>query len=424
MKVKQAYEIVNTLTNEILGAPSYVAEDGTVYATKPEGIVTTPSYLVNTDLSNIVDVGKLILGATDVDNYVKKLINHIGKVIFVNRVYTPVVPSVLKDGWEYGSILEKIDATMPKSTSNPKWSLVDGQEYKQDYFHAPKGVRAKFFNDAVTYEIEFSYTEDQVKESFSNAVQLNSFFSMIETKIKNKMNIDYANLIRATVNTAIAGTIYNEFVDDYQESTHTFNFGEKTGVRAVNLLGKYKDEGFGANLTPQSAMKDLDFLKYCAYQIMLYSDRMVDMSTLFNVGKRERFTPKDLQHIVLLAEFARSADVYLQSDTFHNELTRLPKHEVINYWQGTGDDYSFSNTSKIHITTNVTEDGDEFSSQEINVTGIIGVIFDHDMLGVNNERNKVTSHYNGKGDFVNYFYKSFARYFNDFDENCIVFFVA
>lgn len=424
MKVTQAYKIVNELANEILGKPIWVDGDGNKYTEKPADIETTANYMVNTDLSNINDIGKLILGATDVDNYVKSLINHIGKVIFVNRVYTPVVPSVLKDGWEYGSILEKIDVTMPESKANPKWNLEDGKTYNQDVFNQPKGVRAKFFNDAVTYEVDFSYTEDQVKESFSNAIQLNSFFSMIETKIKNKMNIDYANLIRGTVNGAITGTIYQDFSSDYSAETHKFNFGEKTGVKAVNLLGKYKDEGYGTELTPQTAMKDLDFLKYCAYQIMLYSDRMVDMSVLFNVGKRERFTPKDLQHIVLLAEFARSADVYLQSDTFHNELTRLPKHEVVNYWQGTGDDYSFANTSRVHITSKVTTDGDNFTPVEIDVNGVIGVIFDHDMLGVNNEKNKVTSHYNGLGDFVNYFYKSFARHFIDFDENCVVFFVA
>ena len=403
MKVTQAYEIVNKLTEEILGQTD----------------------VVNTDLSNIVDVGKLILGQTDVDNYVKKLINHIGKVIFVNRVYTPVIPSVLKDGWEYGSILEKIDASMPTSVANPKWNLVDGQEYKQDTFHSPQGVRAKFFNDAVTYEIEFSYTEDQVKESFSNAIQLNSFFSMIETKIKNKMNIDYANLIRATLNTAIAGTVYNELNGYYQQSDKRFNLGNVSGVRAVNLLGMYREEKNiqEEDLTAKEALKNIDFLKFAAYKIMLYSDRMVDMSKLFNVGKRERFTPKDLQHIVLLGEFARGADVYLQSDTFHNELTRLPKHEVVNYWQGTGEDYDFTSTSKIHITTNVTIDGESYTSKELIIDGVVGMIFDHDMLGVNNERNKVTSHYNGKGDFVNYFYKSFARYFNDFDENCVVFFV-
>ena len=411
MKVTQAYQIVNDLTQEILGQTG----------------------VVNTDLSNIVDVGKLILGSTDVDNYVKKLINHIGKVIFVNRVYTPVVPSVLKDGWEYGSILEKIDASMPTSVANPKWNLEDGTTYNQDTFHDPKGVRAKFFNDAVTYEIEFSYTEDQVKESFSNALQLNSFFSMIETKIKNKMNIDYANLIRATLNSAIASTVYSELSTLYNSSTHKFDYNSQgnpnqTGVKVVNLLSMFRQHmGISANeLNAKQALKDINFLKFAAYQIMLYSDRMVDMSTLFNIGKRERFTPKDLQHIVLLGEFARGADVYLQSDTFHNELTRLPKHEVVNYWQGTGTNYDFDSTSQIHISTKVTTNGDTFSTDnvELIVDGVVGVIFDHDMLGVNNERNKVTSHYNGKGDFVNYFYKSFARYFNDFDENCVVFIVA
>lgn len=405
MKVTQVYALVNEMHKEFVGNATVVKED----------------------LSNVIDIGKEILGATDVDNYVKKLIDKVGKVIFVNRQYAPILPSVLMDGWEYGSILQKIDADSPEAIENPKWKLENGQRYEQDTFTAPSGVRSKFFNDRTTFQVPISYTEDQVKESFNSPSQLNAFFSMIETKIENSMAIKYSGLIRATINNFTAATIYNEFSDVYSGETFTYNFGDRSGIRAVNLLGMYRDEGYDSQkvLTPQTCLKNLDFLKYASYKIMLWSDRMKDMSTLFNIGKKERFTPKDKQHIVLLSEFSRAADVYLQSDTFHNELTRLPVHETINFWQGTGTDYAFASTSDIHTASKcIAKGGDTASVIESNVSGILGVIFDRDALGVTNIKRKTTNHYNANGDFMNFWHKSDAGYFNDYDENFVVFFVA
>lgn len=405
MKVEQIYSIVNEMYQEFVGGEAVVKED----------------------LSNVITIGKEILGTTDVDNYVKKLIDKVGRVVFVNRKYAPILPSVLMDGWEYGSIMQKIDAGTPEAEENPMWKLTDGTRYEQDTFKAPTGVRSKFFNDKTTFQVAISYTEEQVKESFNNASQLNAFFSMIETKIENGFAVKYSSLIRATINNFTAATIYNEFSDKLSSSTHEYTFGDTTGVRAVNLLGAYHDEGYDTDkkLTAQTCLKDTDFLKYAAYKIMLYSDRMKDMSTLFNIGGRERFTPKDMQHIVLLSEFSRAADVYLQSDTFHNELTRLPEHETINFWQGTGTDYAFSSTSLIHTSSKVIgKDSSTATTAETIVSGVLGVIFDRDALGVLNARRKTTSHYNANGDFMNFWHKSDAEYFNDYDENFVVFFVA
>lgn len=431
MKVKQVYTILNDLCNEILGRPVLVGSDGNTYykaSDVPSGVTTTPSYMVAEDLSNVVDIGRTIFDATSVDNYVKTLINHIGRVIFVDRAYSPVVPSVIKESWEYGSILEKIDCDMPESVANPKWELKNKTRYDQDTFKSPDGVRAKFFNDAITYQIDMSFTEDQVKESFSNATQLNSFFSMVQTKIKNRLNIDYANLTRATINAFIAATLYRDYNSAYSDSTHKFTFGDNSYVRSVNLLAKYRDEGFDAEkkLTPETALKNLDFIKFASYTIARYTSYVRDMSVLFNMGGKERFTPTDLQHLVLHADFKKAADVYLQSDTFHNEFVTLPKSEEINFWQGTGSDYGIDSTGRIHVTCKVSTDGTTYESKEIDTDGaiILGCLFDNDALGINNEKNKVTSHYNANGDFINNFYKSFARYFNDHDENFVVFFVA
>lgn len=408
MKVKQVYEILNSIAKETLGETA----------------------VVNEDLTNVVDIGTAILSTGDncVDNYVKKLVNHIGKVIFVDRSYRGKAPNVLMDGWEYGSILEKIDCDMPSSVENKSWELTDGTTYNQDTFNSPTNVRAKFFNSRTTFEVDMSYTEMQVRESFTNASQLNAFFSMIETKIRNRFTMDYTNLIMRTINNFSMATVYSEFSDKYQSATKDFNFGNNSGVRAINLLGLYKEKvDSTSNLTAETCLTDLEFLKFAAKQIALTSERMECMSTLFNIGGKQRFTPKEKQHLVLLSEFSKSVDVYLQSTVFHNEYVKLPNSETVVFWQGSGTDFNYDSTSALHITTKnlVDKEGAAVSNAvEMKMSGVLGCIFDYEALGVCNKDNRVPSHFNAKGEFTNFFYKSDAQYFNDYDENFVLFFVA
>lgn len=390
MEVKQIYTLMNSITNEVLGTEDIVKED----------------------LSNIVDVGTQIFNANAVDAYVKSLVNHIGKVIFVDRVYKGTAPSVLMDGWEYGSILEKITSdALPEATENDSWKLEDGQSYDPHIFHAPS-VSAKFFNKKVTFEIEMSFTEIQIKQSFSNATQLNGFISMIQTSVENSMTVKLDALVSRTINNMIASTIY----DDYKGDSDVIgSLSEKSGIKAVNLLKLYND-AYGASLTPAKAVTTPDFIRFAAYQIGLYKDRLTKMSTMFNMGKKERFTPYDSLKVILLSEFRRAADVFLQSDTFHEEYTKLVDAEVVPFWQGSGNDYAFSHTSYLHVTT---ADG-----KDIEASGVLGIMFDRNALGVSNLDRRVTTAYNPKGEFYNNFYKMDAGYFNDGNENAVVFFVA
>ena len=144
--------------------------------------------------------------------------------------------------------------------------------------------------------------------------------------------------------------------------------------------------------------------------------RLTRVSTLFNIGGRERFTPKELQHFVMLADLKASADIYLQSTTFHDEYTKLKEAETVPFWQGSGTDYAFDKTSQIYLTT---ADG-----HDVQASGVIAVLFDHDAVGVHGYNNRTTSNYNGKAECTNYWYKRDARYFNDMDENFVVFYVA
>lgn len=383
MTVAQIYDIINPITKEILGETA----------------------IVNEDLSNIVDIGKEIFDATEVDNYVKSLVNHIGRVIFVNRPYSGGAPSVLMDGWEYGSVLEKISAELPEATENESWELTDGASYDPNIFYKPK-VSAKFFNKRVTFEIPMSFTERQVKESFSNASQLNGFLSMLYNAVDKSMTIKIDSLVMRTINNMIAETLH-----DFNNSGDYTG----TGVRAVNLLKLYNDDK-GVTLTAEKSVKDPDFIRFASYIMGLYMERLSKISSLFNIGGKDRFTPRDLLHVILLSDFAKASDSFSMSSTFHNEFVALPKGEIVPYWQGSGTDYSFNSVSSINVKT--------ASGDTVNASGILGVMFDRDALGVTNLDRRVTTNYNPKAEFFSNWYKFDAGYFNDMNENFVLFYVA
>lgn len=388
MKVEQIYSLMNNVTSEVIGKTELVKED----------------------LSNVVDLGKEIFDNASVDNYVKSLVNHIGKVIFVNRPYSGNIPSMLMDSWEFGSVLEKISADIPNATENDSWNLTDGETYSQDVFYKPS-VSAKFFNSKVTFEVPMSFTELQVKESFSSVTQLNGFVSMIYNAVDKSMAIKIDSLVMRTINSMIANTVNSEIADGETLATHS-------GTKAVNLLKDYNAK-FGTELTVDKALTTPEFIRYASYIISTYKDRLSKISTLFNVGGKERFTPSDMLNIVMLSDFKNSASVYLESDTYHNDLVALPTCESVPYWQGSGKTYSFADVSKIDVAI---PNGN--TTKDVSVTGILAIMYDRDSMGVCNSDRRVTTNYNAKAEFYNNYYKFDASYFNDLNENFVVFYIA
>lgn len=394
MKVTQLYTIINAVTKEVLGETA----------------------VVNEDLSNVVDIGKAVIDSVNgIDNYVRKLVDHIGKVVFVNRAYSGGVPSVLMDSWEFGSILEKISTDLPEATENDSWNLQDGEQYPQDTFYQPK-VEAKFFNSKVTFEIKLSFTELQVKSAFSSAEQLNGFISMLVQSVENSMTVKTDALIMRAINNMIAETLVSE-LGTGTAGSKVVNW-EGSGVRAVNLLALY-NATVTTDLTAAQAVISPDFVRFATYQIALVSDRMSKISTLFNSGKKPRFTPDDMKRVVLLSDFAKASDILLLSDTRNPDRVTLPAHDTVPYWQGSGTNYALTSTGVIDVKT--------ASGETVKVpatASIIGVVFDRDAVGVANLDRRVTTAYNARAEFYTNFYKMDAGYYNDLSENFVVFFLG
>lgn len=384
MKVEQIYQFVNKSFEETTGQSDLVLED----------------------LSNIVDVGKALEASTQIgsnayDNFVRSLIDHIGKVVFVDRAYSGSAPSVLMDGWEYGSVLEKIQAEIPIATENESWELEDGTSYDPNIFTKPS-ASAKFFDGLTTFEVPLSVTERQVKSAFSNAMQMNSFISMLHNNVDKAMTVRTDDLIMRTVNNAIAETLGDA--------------GTSGSPRAINLLAEYNAVRQGDAVTVDKALNNPAFVRYAGFVIQLTLDRLTRLSTLYNIEGKNRFTPRDKQHLILLSNFDKATSVFMESDTYHNALVKLPNAEVVPFWQGTGTDYGFNAVSKINVKTP--------TGKTVEKSGILGVLFDRDALGVANFNRRVTTNWNPKAEFWNYWHKQDARYFNDYQEQCVVFYIA
>ena len=390
MKLTQVHAIVNQATKEATGQADLLAKD----------------------LSNITDVGNEVIGAEALDHYTKSLVNHIGRVVVDSREYTTVLPSVLKDSWEYGSILERIKMDLIEAEENPTWALEDGKDYSPNIFYQPK-VTAKFFNSKTTFEIPISFTELQVKESFSSAEQLNAFVSMIQNAVSNSITVKMDSLVMDTINNGTAETLVSDLLTEEDTLDLT-----TSGNKAINLLALYNaDKAPEEQLTADKAIKDAEFIKFASYTIQLYKDRLARISTIFNVEGKQRFTPESENHLVLLTDFASASKVYLESEAYNKELLALPKYETVPYWQGSGTGYYFADVSKISVKTAST-------NKTVEANGIIVVMFDNVALGVTNLDQRVQSSFNPKAEFYNNFYKNDVGFFNDLGENFVVFFVA
>lgn len=385
MTVNQIYTILNDIMVEVTGGQI-----------DPDDAPATP--IVQEDLSNIVDIGTQVFSNNWRDKYVAAMINRIGREVFVDRTYEGYAPSVLRDAWEYGSIMSKTRCKIFDAKANPSWSLSAGQTVNQFEF-TPPDVIQKFYNTKTAWQIDCSFTEVQLRQSFTSAEAMNRFYSMIENRIAQSMTIYIDSLVMRTINNFIAEKIY-----------------ANNGV--VDVLAGY-NATVATPITAAEAVSSKDWYRYLALVVKQYVERFRAPSRNFNIADDDdgnvTFTPREFAHLVLHSDIAAGMEVYLQSDTYHDELVKIGDYEKVPFWQSQGDAYQLATTSRIDCK--LASD----NTHTVNRNYIIGALFDRDALGVLNENRRTTSAYNANGEYWTNFYKVDTSYFNDLAENGIIF---
>lgn len=370
--------------------------------------------LIQEDLSNIVDVGKIVstslTAAGQVNSFVQTLIDRVGKVKYVDRTYRSQAPNIVKDSFEYGSILMKVRAEVPDFQENTSWKLgdLDGygikdkEELDPFVISAPNATQ-QVYNSRITFEAPITIGEIQLKQAFTSASEMGRFIAMIENRIQLKMTLATDALIMRTINNLIGLKI------------------GASSANVVNILALYNAAvGAGNTLTAEQALRSTEFLRYATKTIALYKDYLKSASTKYNEGDYLTFTPEDRLKFVVLSEFAKDMETYLYADTYHNEFVKMDGYSTVPYWQSQGDgvdDYNIRSGLDIKCT-------DGTNTYTVVQSGIVGVMFDEEAAAVVNENYRTTAQYNARGEYTNYFYKWDAGYMNDTYENCLVFLVA
>ena len=376
MLITQTKEILTTIATEMLG---------------PDNTIVTEN------LENLQDIGNELITQQNVDTYVKKLVDKIGKVVFKNRLLNSTAPSLLVDSWEYGAILQKVRMKLIPAEENSAVKLVDGQSYDQNVFHQPT-VSATFYSKEITFEVPISYTREQLNSSFNSVSELNGFYNLLETTVQNSLTVKTDALIMRTINYRIGKT-----------------YTKGRASQKINLLQGYNTAS-GKELTVANCFQDEGFLKYAIAEIKNYQDRLKLPTSVFNDKKEEAFTPAQNQKLVLLSDFKNTVDTHLIPVVQNSENLTL-SCETVPYWQASGANFSFADISKIDVTLDTT-------SEKAQVGGIVGILFDDEALKVGNLNQYVTTNYNAKGDFYTNYYKEQSGFFVDLAENFLIFYVG
>ena len=352
------------------------------------------------DTTDVVSMGKAIAQYNLYEGFFGALVNRIVRTVIFVRTYEGSNRSVLRDEHEYGAFVQKVYYTMPDAVDNPTWDIPDGNsDYKQASPYDVEGtvsISALIYGGKGTWSIEIVRPVEQIKTAFMDESSMMSFIDGIYLTVENAFKFEEERLVAQAVNTAMASVIDNG--------------------RARNLLAEYNTK-YSQTLTVDTALVSADFLKYASKEINRTIENMGKMSTIYNNGGYNTFTSKDNMVVELLSEFATATDMYLQSDTFHDELTKLPNFERVPFWQSSGQGFAFADCSKINI------DHDDFTNA-VEQGGIIGFVHDIENVACYFGNRRSWEIFNPRSEVVVHGEKAEKGYAVDNNANAVVFYIA
>ena len=389
MKYKEIGEALNEVYAEIIGE----------------------SDLIKEDLSNIVEVGKKITAESAFDdsfeNYTKKLVDKVGKIIFRhNKLELPHLP-IWKDSWEFGSIAEKVRVEAPATSEDKSFDLSNYTGEDVFKLSIPK-ASAKFFNNSTTFQLKISLPKVQIKSAWNSAREMSQFISLIENTIKQKLAIDLLSLEYRTQVNLIA---------------EKFKAGNKACL--INLLAEYVKETGDNSVNASNFLVDEDALRFTNKKIGMMRDLINKPSILYADGGYMNVTAPDEQLLIILTDLDKALASYLYSVNRHNEYIKLDKYSIVPYWQSGGTDDDYKSRSKINVIPASEGDGsDGRDRMVIEEENILAILQDYRASAVTCQHSDVESINVPDARMVNYWYFEDANYINDTDENVIIFYVS
>lgn len=362
----QIYTLVNNIVSQSIGETSITA----------------------TDAQSLISLGDLILNGNNLtEGFLNTLAMRISRTIYSFREYRNKYRDMVLSDSEYGAITQKIKVKMPVARIEDSIPLEDGQPAPDQWIIAKPKATQKMFYKRTPYSYVTTIQRKWLREAFNSPAEMGSFIGLVFGETRNAIELGLENLARTCINNFMA------------ESTHE--------VKLVTLYNNALNPT--TPLTAATAIYNTDFLAFAIKTIRSYIYRMEDMSVLYNDGSETRHTPRDLQRILMSADFMLSAETVLQRQSFNDNFVELPGYKTVSFWQ--------SQETPNQIIVERASDGEETT-----ISNIVGCIHDRDALGMYRiEEEIATTPVNARVLTYNTWYHENQVWINDLSENFIYF---
>lgn len=342
----------------------------------------------------------------------------LSRTIFSVRPYSRKFNGLNVSNQRYGNHVRKLLTIDKPFEADDRLKLVDGASIDQYKVNKPKVLQTNFYG-ASQYQKSVTIYKDQLDCAFSSPDEFASFISMVMQNASDMIEQAHEETARATINNLISG-IYAA------ETTAGTGAKSNGGKRAINLLFLY-NQTTGGSLRVADVFKPANFeffIKFAFSTINTLADLMTDRNTLFSSQLTSyeiiRHTPKNRMKFYLYADLVNKINSEVYSTVFNPDFLKLVDFEKVNFWQ------SSLNPSQIKSKpVMLNKDGELGNPGAVTIDNVFGVLFDEEAAGYTtvNEWSQ-PSPFNAKGGYYNQFWHFTDRYWNDFTENAIVFYVA
>ena len=359
------------------------------------------------DAQGLVALGDAVLSSTgNTEAFLNTLVQRIGKTIISFRQYRNKLADMVVDDFEYGAILQKIRVHLTEAETDPAYGLTDG--YSVDPWTVNKpDVEQKLFVSRTPYMFSVTIARKQLKEAFLSDAAMGAFIGAVFGQVRNSIEVSLENLGRVCIANMVGE--FTPFTPGQDDTTPATTLNHEVALCTLyNTARGYADTDAGY-VTDENALFDDAFLRFAVATMKSYSDNMTDMSTLYNDGSIETFTPREDQRLKVLSSFERALETVVQYSAFNEELVRLNAFSTVNFWQSAQD--------PSYIMVERSSDG-----VQVIKTHVVGILYDRDALGMyKKDEDVLTTPVNAKGLYYNTFYHQLELWFNDTSENFVYF---
>lgn len=373
------------------------------------------------DTSSFVSVAQKAL-KTGYDPLATAISQVLSKTIFSVRPYTRKFKGLNVSNQRYGNHVRKLTAIDKPFEEDDRFKLVDGESIDQYEVNKPKVLETNFYG-ANVYQKSMTIYKDQLDCAFSSPDEFASFITMIMQNASDMIEQAHEETARAAIRNLAQG-IY--MMEKGASASPTTNQPAKAngGKRAVNLLELYKQES-GKTLEVADVYKSENFegfIKFAFTAINNIADLMTDRNTLFCSQLTDynivRHTPKNRMKFYLHSTLVNKINSEVYSSVFNPNFLKLVDFETVNYWQNP------LSPAVVRGSVNILNKDGTLDTLSDTFDNLLGILFDEEAAGYTTVNKWAQpSPFNAKGGYYNQFWHFTDRYWNDFTENAVVFYM-